>query len=996
MLRRRSIRLRILILVLVPVVALIGLYAVVLNLTLGSYLTLRQATTVQKQITTPVSNLQAQLIIERALAMQYMAYPEQSRLTLLEYQEHRTDLVRAAFLTAAAAADSNANTPEMNAIGVWRADMATLNQLRTSVANLSVSRLNALKAYSSTISDGDTVTNQAILPLVTGTVGIQANDIIDMERAAQTIAEESDLLSSDLIAHSFSAADLQLFGQLVALHQEIWNQTLPALDPSYQTYFRTLIPARAASRLTAMESDVVINGARAKVSLPAWISTVRAYSAGLQAALVKSGATLQTTAESQASVNGLRLILTGGLGLLAILAAVAVGIVVSRGLVRQLNDLRLSALDLSGHRLPSTIQRLRAGEDIDVEAEVPEFEPGPDEIGQVRRAFNTVQRTAIAAAVDENRIRRGVNDVFRNLARRNQSLLTRQLQLLDAMERRIDEPEELADLFRIDHLTTRMRRHAEGLLIVAGDSSGRSWREPVPIVDVMRAAIAEVEDYTRIRVMSRSGAALAGHAVADVIHLLAELLENATMFSPANTPVRVDGDMVARGLAVEIEDRGLGMGEDQLEEINRKLADPPLFDLSGSDQLGLFIAGQLAKRHDIRITLRSSAFGGTTAVVLIPRSLVIYAEGGAEALAAAGVRELGGRPIPQLLAAVPGTEYGGIVQGSASVGAETGNHRLQSAPEPSIAARVMDLVNSVTAQDANPVTAVQPSSGSTSRPFQDASPWSTTPPSPTGTSQPFQDASPWSTTPPSPTGTSQPFQDASPWSTTPPSPTGTSQPFQDASPWSTTPPSPTGTSQPFQDTSAWSIAPPSSPSSPSPTGTAQPFQDVSAWSTAPPGPERTSQPFEDVSAWSTARPSPGPRAGSWPDGDRPVLPTRRPAAQTPVTGGNGGPFLPPVSGPAVPPVQGDPGDLPVRVRQASLAPQLRDQFKPAPSDPDDSATEFSPEAARSTMAALQHGWERGRSVPVGPADEGLEPSAEPSASDGSTQTPAQQTGGDSS
>ena len=182
---------------------------------------------------------------------------------------------------------------------------------------------------------------------------------------------------------------------------------------------------------------------------------------------------------------------------------------------------------------------------MDVGAEVPQLEPSNDEIGQVREAFNTAARTAIAAAVDEVKIRRGVNDVFRSLARRNQSLLTRQLQLLDSMERRVHDPEELADLFRVDHMTTRMRRHAEGLLIVAGGSSGRTWREPVPIVDVMRAAAAEVEDYTRIRVTSRTSAALAGHAVADIIHLLAELVENAATFSPANTPVRVDGERVA-------------------------------------------------------------------------------------------------------------------------------------------------------------------------------------------------------------------------------------------------------------------------------------------------------------------------------------------------------------------------------------------------------------------------------------------------------------------
>jgi len=167
-----------------------------------------------------------------------------------------------------------------------------------------------------------------------------------------------------------------------------------------------------------------------------------------------------------------------------------------------------------------------------------------------------VQHAAVQAAVEQARLRRGVSDVFRNLARRNQSLLHRQLSLLDGMERRIADPDELADLYRLDHLTTRMRRHAEGLIILSGAPIGRSWRNPVRLVDVLRAAVGEVEDYTRVSVTTMTGAALVGPAVADVIHLVAELVENATIFSPPNTPVRVTGDVVGNGFAVEIEDRG--------------------------------------------------------------------------------------------------------------------------------------------------------------------------------------------------------------------------------------------------------------------------------------------------------------------------------------------------------------------------------------------------------------------------------------------------------
>ena len=171
-------------------------------------------------------------------------------------------------------------------------------------------------------------------------------------------------------------------------------------------------------------------------------------------------------------------------------------------------------------------------------------------------------------------MRRGINDVFRNLARRSQALLERQMALLDALERQADDPEHLESLFRIDHLTTRMRRHAESLIVLAGDLPKRSFPNPVPFVDVLRAAAAEVEEYRRVSVICQAPAALAGPAVADVIHMLAEFVENATIFSPPNTEVRVTGDLVANGFAAEIEDRGLGMSDDDLADGQRQPGQP--------------------------------------------------------------------------------------------------------------------------------------------------------------------------------------------------------------------------------------------------------------------------------------------------------------------------------------------------------------------------------------------------------------------------------------
>ena len=209
---------------------------------------------------------------------------------------------------------------------------------------------------------------------------------------------------------------------------------------------------------------------------------------------------------------------------------------------------------------------------------------------------------------------------------RNQSLLHRQLAMLDSMERRTSEPGALADLFRLDHLTTRMRRHAEGLIILSGAVPGRGWRDPVPVVDILRAAVAEVEDYVRVDVTSESDDLVAGSAVGDVIHLIAELVENAAAFSPPNTRIDVRAERVGTGLVAEVEDRGLGLSPDELDDINARLASPAEFDLAHSEQLGLFVVSRLAARHAIKVSLRRSVYGGTMAVVLMPFGVVVRQE----------------------------------------------------------------------------------------------------------------------------------------------------------------------------------------------------------------------------------------------------------------------------------------------------------------------------------------------------------------------------------
>ncbi len=256
---------------------------------------------------------------------------------------------------------------------------------------------------------------------------------------------------------------------------------------------------------------------------------------------------------------------------------------------------------------------------------------GTAEVDRAASAITSLYRAAVAAAADGATLRDGIRNVVISLARRNQSLLQRQLRLIDALEQKASDPAALADLFPLDHLTTRMRRHAESLIVLSGATPGRSWSDPVPVIDVIRGAVAEIEDYTRVRVVTRSDDAVSGSAVADMTHLLAELIENATLFSPSDTQVEVRAERVANGFAIEVDDRGLGIKSEQLTELNVQLARPPDFDIANADRLGLFVVARLAQRHDVRVSLRPSPYGGTTAIVLLPSTLVVPRAGPGEA-----------------------------------------------------------------------------------------------------------------------------------------------------------------------------------------------------------------------------------------------------------------------------------------------------------------------------------------------------------------------------
>ncbi|HEX5495865.1 MAG TPA: ATP-binding protein, partial [Mycobacteriales bacterium] len=318
--------------------------------------------------------------------------------------------------------------------------------------------------------------------------------------------------------------------------------------------------------------------------------------------------------------------------LLAVLLAAAVAtVIVARSMTRPLRILRSSALDVADRRLPEVIDRLRqadTGNLADIRVESTGID-SHDEIGEVAQAFDAVHREAVRLAVDQASLRQSVNAMFVNLSRRSQGLVERQLRLIDELESSEQNPDQLENLFKLDHLATRMRRTDDSLLVLAGSETGRGWNAPMSLPDVLLASISEVEQYTRITRTTVTESGLVGYVVSDVVHLLAELMENATAFSPPETTVTVSCRKLSGrgGAMIEIEDHGIGMTSDELEAANARLAAPSTIDVAVVRTMGLFVVGRLANKHNIRVQLRNSPRSGLTALVLLPPALITNLEG---------------------------------------------------------------------------------------------------------------------------------------------------------------------------------------------------------------------------------------------------------------------------------------------------------------------------------------------------------------------------------
>ncbi|MBB5804230.1 signal transduction histidine kinase [Saccharothrix ecbatanensis] len=627
----KTIRSRLTGVVVVPSIVLLIMWALFSSYTVFDGFYLRAVASGVKDASIPAVETFAALQKERELSMTALSQPDRGTSDL-EVQQGETDRAVTEMRTAFDELATQAPQEIVERIDALTVLLDQLPQRRAALEARRASKTEIYTYYNNLLEAGHAL------------FSVQARVVPDHEslkgaitateyfKAADWMSRATSLASGALAAGQFSPEEHIEFASLVGAYHSSYESIAPYAQPEVRQHYQFMIEGDDWKRLIEFEGKLIGNGQKPSTagSLQDWQSISGPISAELTA-LVNEQAASAVNLTMDRGESKFRTVLIGSLvALLAVIIGIMIAIrtsnrLVNRALITRLTALKKDSLQLAHERLPDIVERLREGKHVDVEVEVPPLDYGSDEIGQVADAFNAAQYTAVAAAVKESQAREGVNRVFLDIAHRNQGLVHRQLKILDKLEREEENPEQLDALFQLDHLATRARRNAENLIILAGEQPGRQWRKPVRLLDVLRAGVAETEQYVRVKVNPVPDTALVGAAVADTIHLIAELVDNATAFSSPRSQVQVHASEVPQGIVVEIEDHGLGINPEDREQHNAMLADPPEFDamrLRGESRLGLFVVARLAARRSIHVELRESPYGGTLALVLIPSAIV--------------------------------------------------------------------------------------------------------------------------------------------------------------------------------------------------------------------------------------------------------------------------------------------------------------------------------------------------------------------------------------
>src|SRR5215207_4986482 len=599
-----------------------------------------------RQVTALVHELQT----ERDLSVAFTASADKGVRNALSQQQPRVNQAVAAYREAEAPLYDDLGERLQGRFDAVRAGLNDLAALRESARASSLTGRATAAEYSQIIDQ--------ILDLNAEIAAPGGNDdLAQSVRAFNNLSRAKEVTSQVRgILYALSFQDNFEFGGLLARQQAAFQAFQADANDAQRELFADVVKGQAVLQVDRIQQHTIRDQSGEDIDGPQWLAAsttnmelLRSVESSLLEDVIGQSGDLSSSAQRDALRNALLIAVILGIALLALL-------LVARSMAQPLQRLRARALEIAQHRLPEAVQRLRTTDrgDLDVQVE-PIGINSKDEIGQVAQAVDDIQQVAVRLATEQAGLRRSIGDMFTNLARRSQTLIDRQLELIDDLERNETDPETLEHLFRLDHLATRMRRNAEDLIVLSGADTGRHWAQQMTVVDVARAAAAEVEEYQRVELLPLADLEVAGHVAVDVIHLLAELVENATVFSPPNTKVQIAGQAVPHGYVIEIEDRGLGMSDEELIQANERLANPPEIDFALSRVLGLYVVGRLSKRHGIKVQLRHSWYGGVTALVLLPNAMLVWPQAQSQVVAAAPGAATGAQgraelPAPERLA----------------------------------------------------------------------------------------------------------------------------------------------------------------------------------------------------------------------------------------------------------------------------------------------------------------------------------------------------------
>jgi signal transduction histidine kinase len=637
---RASIKVRVLTIALLPSIVLVGAGVGINAYLLAGALKQRDTATLLSAGYNMAVPFMPALSEERRASIEMAAVPSPQHSADLVHARHGMDQLLAQFGSISAQVADAMPPAAKTAIGRFVGTLPGIYAIRQQVDNGSASRLQVYATYNQ-VADTMIIAAGAIGRDSTDRdVALQRSLASDLLRTSDWLDRSNSLAAAAYDAGGLTPPEVDEYDTLTRGYRTELTAIEPVLPAAEARKLDQLRASADWNDLATVEASLVRQsfdtdrfGTTPPLPVPEdhWQTIARSSATALSTMAMGDLGVAAAAMEQQSADDALtRSTIIAVASLLLAIAVVVVAVRMGNDLVRRLRGLRADA-QRADSRLPEVMDRIRRGEQVDADAEVPELDYGGDEVGEVATTFSKAQHSAVLAAVQEARLREGTNVVFLNIARRSQALVERQLQVLDQAQRAADDPDQVSLLFQLDHLSTRERRNAENLIILGGGDLTRQWNTSVRLIDLVRGAVAETEQYQRVTFKRVPGMLIAGHAVADLVHLLAELVDNAIEFSRRESRIEVSSNAVAHGVVVEIEDQGIGIPSVEREEYNAMFRDPPDFGvmaLKEDSRIGFFVVARLARRHDIKITLLESSYGGLRAVVLIPRNLITFDDSG--------------------------------------------------------------------------------------------------------------------------------------------------------------------------------------------------------------------------------------------------------------------------------------------------------------------------------------------------------------------------------